>query len=95
MSIMLAEEGVVVLFPEVYVKVVVPVAPLESEAVMTYVPVVQAELPPTLVAYVNVPPEPTATVCSSSGLGEPPLSVTVITTLSGSEGVGVIVPEMV
>jgi hypothetical protein len=94
MSIMLAEEGVVVVVP-VYVKVVVPVAPLESEAVMTYVPVVQAELPPTLVAYVNVPPEPTATVCSSSGLGEPPLSVTVITTLSGSAGAGVIVPEMV
>lgn len=79
----------------VYLKVVVPVAPLESLAVITYVPVTQAELPPALVAYEKVPPAPTATVCASSGLGEPPCSVTVITTLSGRFGVGVIVPLMV
>jgi hypothetical protein len=79
----------------VYLKVVVPVAPLESKAVITYVPLTQAALPPALVEYVKVPPAPAATVCSSSGLGEPPCSVTVITTLSGSVGVGVIVPLIV
>jgi hypothetical protein len=81
--------------PVEYVNVSVPVAPLESKAVITYVPAVHEELPPTWVAYVNVPPAPTATVCSSSGLGEPPCCVTVIATLSGSDGVGVIVPLMV
>jgi len=88
------EDGVVVM-DAVYMNVVVPVAPFESKAVIVYVPVSQAELPPTLVAYVNEPPAPTATVASSRGLGEPPLSVTVITTLSGSVGVGLIVPVIV
>jgi hypothetical protein len=79
----------------VYVKVVVPVAPLESKAVIVYVPDSQAALPPALVAYVNAPPAPAETVASSTGLGEPPFSVTVITTLSGSEGVGVTWPVIV
>jgi hypothetical protein len=84
-----------VVVPAVYVKVVVPVAPFESKADITYVPVTHAALPPTLVAYEKVPPAPTATVCSSSGLGEPPWRVTVITTLSGSVGTGEMVPLIV
>jgi len=79
----------------VYWKVVVPVAPLESKAEIVYVPVSQAELVPALVAYVNEPPAPTDTVAESSGLGEPPFSVTVMTTLSGNDGVGVIWPVIV
>jgi len=84
-----------VVIDAVYLKVVVPCTPLESEAVITYVPVTQAAEPPALVEYEKVPSAATATVCSSRGLGEPPCSVTVITTLSGRFGVGVIVPAMV
>jgi len=84
-----------VVIDAVYLKVVVPCTPLESEAVITYVPVTQAAEPPALVEYEKVPSAATATVCSSRGLGEPPCSVTVIATLSGSVGVGVIVPLIV
>jgi hypothetical protein len=87
------EDGDVVVVA-VYLKVVVPVAPFESKAVIVYVPVTQEADPPTAVEYENVPPAPTATVAASTGLGEPP-SVTVMTTLSGSVGVGVIVPLIV
>jgi len=59
------EPGGVMVVP-VYLNVVVPVAPLESVAVMTYVPVTHAEFPPTFVVYENAPPDPTATFCASS-----------------------------
>jgi len=61
---------------------------------MTYVPVVHAELPPAYVEYVNVPPVPTATFVASN-TPEAPCSVTWMLTLSGSVGVGVIVPVIV
>jgi hypothetical protein len=83
--------GVIV---EVYEKVVVPVAPLESVAVMTYVPVTHAELPPAFVAYEKVPVPVTETVCASRTLEEPTW-FTEMKTLSGSVGVGEIVPLIV
>jgi hypothetical protein len=70
----------------------VPVAPFESVAVMTYVPV--AKLEPAAVAYENAPPAWTATLVASTTV--PVLcDVTSMKTLSGSEGVGVMVPAIV
>jgi len=85
---------VVVVKIEVYLNVVVPVAPVESVAVMTYVPVDHAEFPPTFVEYENAPPDPTATFCASSACEEP-CWVTMMKTLSGAVGAGVTVPAIV
>jgi len=62
--------------------------------VITYVPDVQAEFPPAYVEYVNGPPAATATFVASN-TPEAPCSVTWMLTLSGSVGVGVIVPVIV
>jgi len=81
-------------FVAVYLNVVVPVAPLESVAVMTYVPVAHAEFPPTFVEYENAPPDPTATFCASSACEEP-CWFTMMKTLSGPVGAGEMVPLIV
>jgi len=70
----------------------VPVAPFESVAVIVYDP--EAKLEPAIVAYENAPPAVTATLFASTTA---PVDVftTSTKTLSGSVGVGVMVPAMV
>jgi len=65
------EVVVVVLEPEeVYLKVIVPLAPFESTADMTYVPVAHDAEPPTEVAYEKVPEAVTASVEESTNVEE-------------------------
>jgi hypothetical protein len=77
----------------VYSKVVSPVAPWESVAAMTYVPVTH-EAPPICVEYEKVPEAVTAWV-EESIAEEEPKSVTRMDTLSRDGGVGLIVAEIV
>jgi hypothetical protein len=94
-GVVLVDVVVVEVVPEAeYSNVVVPVAPVESVAVMTNVPVTHSGVPPTCVLYEKVPEDVTAAVVESSTVKEP-WSCTLIETLSETEAVGLIVPEMV